>query len=217
MAKVKIGTIDKCRLCGRSIEWATPPAQFDDEGNEIHTYWKADPRWIDQDPPGEEVWNTYCNYEDRTGRHQPKTHCSEMMQSGDRCYAKVREPIKASDDAELWVCGKHAANALQTYERQVSRADERKMEIWKLQSSDHYVHELQSRRIRNYPLSGAPSWNADALRAVDIEVLMQKIWEYEFEIKDLTELVQKLRKEVEDGRANQGEVEGREGMVHLSV
>lgn len=222
MAKVKVGTTDTCATCGRPIEWAAAPSVFDDEGNDVTPYYKREPRWVDTDPPGEDVWNTYCNFEQRVGSHKPKTHCKVMQSNGEPCFAKVREPVTASDGSKLFVCGKHAANHLTSYEHKLEMEEVKQMDAWQQQSTEHCIMEVQHRGIRSYADGAMPSYvqtaNSD-WRFVNIRDLASRLWQQEWRITEMRAEINRLREEVKNAteRAGNGKPEGQQDLVHVSV
>lgn len=177
---LKQGTVDTCRKCGREIEWLEAPLELDENGVDKRPFWMRKSAWVDYEPPGEEVWNTYCDWEKQVGGHQPQNHCTWSLRDGGYCYAKVREPVDG-----LHFCGKHIKFAIKEEERKRAREEERQFDRWREETPDAILHYLRSHDIIAYPSGGTlPYWLRDAV-VVDNERLCQAIESLELEILDL--------------------------------
>lgn len=196
MGKLKEGTADTCRRCGRPIEWATPPQELDENGEPLLRvqYWMRDPFWVDIDPPGQDIWNSYCNFEEKVGVHVPSNYCPSDTSSG-QCWAKVKDPVVTSDGTKLIVCGKHAHKELANYERDLASKERMKMDEWKLDSINDLMYELRKRNIRTMAVNQVPNYGSyqTDYRAVDVLALMEVVWNFEVKIKILEEELERVR------------------------
>jgi hypothetical protein len=142
---MKEGTIDTCRNCGRQIEFSPAPSTFDENDNDVTPFWMRKPQWVDVDPPGEEVWNQFCKWQDLMQYHIPQNYCPWDIQSGGKCWSKVREPVDG-----LYFCGKHIKHALQQAKHEQAALERHAMKKWQEESEELVLRELRGRDVHFY-------------------------------------------------------------------
>lgn len=209
VATLKQGTKDTCRKCGRAIEWSKQPDELDENGVLIPKYFMRQFLWVDVDPPGDDVWSPYCNFTDRVGAHVPATHCTSDTSNG-KCFAKVKDPIVASDGSKLFYCKTHAKKELQRFENRLYMEEQTQMDRWQTESIEHLVFELRCREVKVYAVDQLPAFGREYYRVVDVRKLMEEMWKLEVEIKELKEEIAN----VGNGQSNH---EGQQGLVVVSV
>lgn len=180
---MKEGTTDLCRGCGRSIEYVQPPAEYNDEGEDLRPFYLRKPEWVDIDPPGEEIHNPWCQFEERRVRHLPLNYCITTMQTGNTCYAKVKEPATTSDGVVLRACGKHIKEEVARHEHTIQWRQQQEMSKWQQESESHWLREMSNRGLAYYPMSQyIPLQLREKGVVVDAAVIVKHFEELEMEV-----------------------------------
>jgi hypothetical protein len=167
---MKTGTVDVCRKCGRVVEFIPAPHQFDDEGNDITPFWMKDEAWVDVDPPGDEVWNRWCDHVNLIGAHQPLNYCTWSQQSGGICYSRVSEPTVIPEvEEKLYFCKKHIKHAIKQAKHEAAALERKQFGRWESESEQVVLDEMRKHGIRVYDPKGyIPSYMVEELKMVDV-------------------------------------------------